>query len=202
VSDCSGGYFPDPLTYYSKIGGVLASTYPYAAGSYGSGTGTPHTPNICTEQKRIFLGNGTVKLYSGQTQSAIQTLLVNYGPIMVGIYANTAFTYYASGVYTGCPSNAASYINHAVVLYGWDTNGNWLIKNQWGTSWGVNGFMTLSSTLDCGISSLLGTIVYTTTNTNVQVTLNPNYTLNTNFTWEDSLGVRIALLLLMILAFI
>jgi len=95
---------------------------------------------------------------------------------MVGIYANTPFTMYSGGTFTGCPSNAATYINHAVVLYGWDSNGNWLIKNQWGTSWGNSGYMTLSSTLDCGISQLLGYISVANPNSNPQVTMSTNYT--------------------------
>jgi len=41
---------------------------------------------------------------------------------------------YSSGVY-GCPTSfATSYanINHAVLLVGYDMNGNWIIiKNQW-----------------------------------------------------------------------
>jgi C1A family cysteine protease len=46
--------------------------------------------------------------------------------------------YYSSGVYTGCPSNDLSqyYLNHAVILIGYDSSGNWIIKNQWGTGWG------------------------------------------------------------------
>jgi hypothetical protein len=120
--------------------------------------------------------------------------------MMVGVYANTAFVNYASGTFTGCPSNSDSgnNINHAVLLYGWDSNGNWLIKNQWSTGWGVNGFMTLSSSVDCGMSSMLGSITFTSTNTNVQVVMNPNYTLTS--TWEYSLGIGIALLLLSVLA--
>jgi cathepsin L len=51
-------------------------------------------------------------------------------------------------------------MNHAVLLYGYDSNGNWLIKNQWGTDWGNQGFMTLSSTNDCGMSTMLGNIKF------------------------------------------
>lgn len=49
VSDCSGGYFPDSLTFYAKVGGVLLSSYPYVSGNYGDGPGNPTTPGICTE---------------------------------------------------------------------------------------------------------------------------------------------------------
>eukprot|EP00178_Gracilaria_changii_P010924 TRINITY_DN31588_c0_g1_i1.p1 TRINITY_DN31588_c0_g1~~TRINITY_DN31588_c0_g1_i1.p1 ORF type:complete len:156 (+),score=7.04 TRINITY_DN31588_c0_g1_i1:291-758(+) len=41
VSDCSGGYFPDTLTFLAQVGSVLRSTYPYMAANYGSGSGFP-----------------------------------------------------------------------------------------------------------------------------------------------------------------
>ena len=92
---------------------------------------------------------------------------------MVGIYADAGFLKYKSGVYTGCPSNAASLINHAVMLYGWDSNGNWLIKNQYGTSWGMSGFMVLSNTYDCGITSDIGLIKIASPNSNPAVIMDP-----------------------------
>lgn len=91
---------------------------------------------------------------------------------MIGVYANTGFSYYSSGTYSGCPANSASYINHAILLYGWDSSGNWLVRNQWGSTWGVGGNMVLSSTYDCGMSTLLGYVSVANKNTNVQVVMN------------------------------
>ncbi len=56
--------------------------------------------------------------------------------MVVAIYANSGFLSYTGGVYTGCPANANTLVNHAVLLYGFDSQGNWLIKNSWGTTWG------------------------------------------------------------------
>lgn len=93
--------------------------------------------------------------------------------MMVGLYANYGFMSYASGTYSGCPSYSSYYINHAVLLYGWNANGDWLIKNQWGTSWGMKGYMVLSSTYDCGLSYMLGYISIPIVNSNPQVVKNP-----------------------------
>jgi len=56
---------------------------------------------------------------------------------MVGVFANSPFSLYQSGVFSGCQANASSYINHAVLLVGYnDTERSWLIKNSWSSSWG------------------------------------------------------------------
>jgi C1A family cysteine protease len=67
ASDCSGGYFQDPLIFLGKVGSVLRSNYPYIAGSFGSGVGYPTTPGICAETNRISLGNGTAAVYGPLT---------------------------------------------------------------------------------------------------------------------------------------
>lgn len=71
------------------------------------------------------------------TASDLQALLVD-SPVGALIYADAGFMSYTSGVYSGCPAFASSHasINHAVMIVGYDTNGNWIIKNSWGTSWG------------------------------------------------------------------
>jgi C1A family cysteine protease len=73
---------------------------------------------------------------------------------MVHIYADSGFMAYSSGIYSGCPSYSSYYVNHAVLLVGYDSNDNWIIKNQWGEGWGENGYATISNTNDCAIPYL------------------------------------------------
>lgn len=78
------------------------------------------------------------------------------GPVGALIYADSGFMSYSSGIYTGCGpvfSSSFSKINHAVVIVGYDSNGNYIIKNSWGTGWGVNGFGVVSRTNDCALSA-------------------------------------------------
>lgn len=80
--------------------------------------------------------------------------MLAYGPITAAILAEGSFMSYSSGVYTGCPpfATAVARVNHAVVVIGYDESGNYIIKNSWGTSWGENGYATISKDADCGIS--------------------------------------------------
>jgi hypothetical protein len=132
-----------------------------------------------------MLGSGTVQIFqSGLTPTQIKTLLYTQGPVMVGVYADPGFMKYSTGTYSSCPSNAASSINHAVLLYGYDASGNWLIKNQWDTTWGQQGFMVLSSTRDCGMSTLLGNIQFSTPlNNNPNVTISSSMLYTYNAKW-------------------
>lgn len=197
VSDCSGGYFEDPLTYLATVGSLLRSNYPYISGSYGSGAGYPTTPGICAQASRISIGNGTSAIYGPLTTTQIKTLLVNEGPVMVGVYANTGFTQYSSGVYSGCPSNSANFINHAVLLVGYDdSTSSWLIKNQWGTDWGESGYIRLSYTFDCGLKSLLGNIKFTSYNANPSVTVSSSLLYSTG-KWESHASLALLAVFIM-----
>lgn len=69
------------------------------------------------------------------------------------MYADSEFTKYKSGVFNCSVNNtdATNYINHAVLLIGYDESGNYIIKNSWDTTWGENGFATINKNADCGI---------------------------------------------------
>jgi C1A family cysteine protease len=71
------------------------------------------------------------------TSDDLKALLVD-SPVGALILADSGFMSYSSGVYSGCPPFATSHanINHAVMIVGYDSNGNWIIKNSWGTGWG------------------------------------------------------------------
>jgi hypothetical protein len=119
-----------------------------------------------------MLGAGDVNVYGPLSVNQIKALLNSYGPIMVGIYANSAFMRYASGVFTGCPSNAANFLNHAVLLVGYnDTEQSWLLKNQWDKDWGEQGYIRVWYFRDCGLSYLLGNIEFTSYFSNPSVTI-------------------------------
>lgn len=78
--------------------------------------------------------------------------IVSVSPVVVGMAAGEfGFSFYQSGIYS-CSPKSIYELDHAVTLIGYDANGNWLIKNSWGTDWGIKGFGWLSGQADCGIT--------------------------------------------------
>lgn len=77
-------------------------------------------------------------------------------PIVVTFYASTTFMGYKSGVFK-CASIGGVYpVNHALVVVGYNSSGNYyIVKNSWGTSWGMNGYAYVDMDYDCGISTTI-----------------------------------------------
>lgn len=117
----------------------------------------------CKNTKGYHKISGITHVKYGDTRSLKQLLALN-GPISIGVKANLkSFQDYPGGVYDGfdketnkqCDDN----IDHAVLLVGYgkyEGQDVWIIKNSWGTNWGVNGYMYMKrddKTNLCGISS-------------------------------------------------
>ncbi len=76
--------------------------------------------------------------------SRIKQTILEYGPVVAGVYATPAFKAYRGGVfaehYRDIPSTRPT--NHAIVIVGWDDKkgkGCWHIQNSWGVKWGESG---------------------------------------------------------------
>merc|ERR1711988_2041697 len=79
-------------------------------------------------------------------KSALQT-----GPVSVAIEADQmAFQLYSGGVLSsGCGTN----LDHGVLAVGYDSS-SFKVKNSWGTSWGADGYLQISTSGNvCGIHS-------------------------------------------------
>jgi cathepsin K len=72
----------------------------------------------------------------------IKGAICRYGPVACSMNATLAFQDYTNGVFFETESDYANPTsNHAVELIGWDDDkGAWLMRNSWGTNWGVSGY--------------------------------------------------------------
>jgi C1A family cysteine protease len=89
------------------------------------------------------------------TNDADIIALLQTSPVAVTVSSKN-WASYSSGIYS-CPSN--SIIDHAVELVGY-TSTYWILKNQWGSSWGQNGFIWVTrsraqNTTNCFIGSAI-----------------------------------------------
>lgn len=148
-SGCNGGWPSNAINWVKSNGGVCSeASYPYT-----SGTGTTGTcQNTCSKVSNSA-PTGYVSVAS--SDSALQSAVYQQ-PVSVCVNANNGFMYYQSGVYSSQPCLSAL-VNHAVlnVGYGTYTDGTpyWKIKNSWGTSWGMSGYILLARNQDqCGVN--------------------------------------------------
>ena len=85
--------------------------------------------------------------------TVIKQMIMDYGSVSTSYYAADA-PYYLGG-YQYCDTERTT--NHAITIVGWDDSisassfsveapgdGAWLVKNSWGTGWGLNGYFWLS----------------------------------------------------------
>lgn len=80
--------------------------------------------------------------YGVPPDASMKEAIYNYGPIWVAVDASSsAFSNYSGGILTEYNTS----LNHAVILVGWDdAGGYWILRNSWGTSWGMSGYMYIS----------------------------------------------------------
>jgi len=89
--------------------------------------------------------------------NALKNALVG-GPVSVAVDASgTAFQYYTGGIVSS--AKCGTKLDHGILAVGYGKNSVgtefFLVKNQWGGSWGDNGYIKIEASADnaCGILS-------------------------------------------------
>jgi C1A family cysteine protease len=138
-SGCNGGLMDYAFSYAKGVAVATEQSYAYTA-----------RDGTCKSSFTTAIPQGGVTGYTdvSSSTSALQSAL-NNGPVSVAIQADqSVFQQYTGGVITsGCGSN----LDHGVTATGYD--GSTInVKNSWGSSWGVSGYVKIDAS-QCGITT-------------------------------------------------
>ncbi|XP_066272252.1 digestive cysteine proteinase 2-like [Branchiostoma lanceolatum] len=147
---CAGGYMEQAFVYIRDNGGIdTEECYPYKAENQKCHYNVTCNGATLRSYRLVF------PLFD---EKALQRAVGTIGPISVSIDATRAsFRHYSHGVYDE-PKCSPTKFNHGVLAVGYgSSNGSdyWLVKNSWGTDWGMEGYIMMSRNKhnQCGIAS-------------------------------------------------
>ncbi|CAB3234588.1 unnamed protein product [Arctia plantaginis] len=87
---------------------------------------------------------------------ALKVALVNHGPLSVSVDVTPSFSLYSSGIFYDITCKEQE-LNHEVTLVGYgerDGDTFWILKNSWGPTWGIGGYMYISARdNNCGVAT-------------------------------------------------
>uniref|UniRef100_A0A3Q1FGN1 Cathepsin H n=1 Tax=Acanthochromis polyacanthus TaxID=80966 RepID=A0A3Q1FGN1_9TELE len=143
---CKGGLPSQAFEYIMYNKGLMTEMdYPYKEG-------------IC--MYRPHLAAAFVKEVMNVTYNEREMMdaVATRNPVSFAFEVTSDFMQYSSGVYTSTEChNTTDKVNHAVLAVGYgQENGTtyWIVKNSWGSSWGMNGYFFIERGKNmCGLAA-------------------------------------------------
>jgi KDEL-tailed cysteine endopeptidase len=143
---CNGGLMDNAFDYVAKNGGLCQeSDYPYV----GAGNGKEKcSASTC----KSLSGTGVTKHTDVAKDEMSLMSALSQQPVSVAIEADQGgFQFYSSGVFSG---SCGTKLDHGVLAVGYGTTTKtkttsndgkkyWKVKNSWGATWGMKGFILL-----------------------------------------------------------
>jgi C1A family cysteine protease len=159
---CNGGWYYYAWNYMKYNAQETEADYPYSSGSMNFGiTGS------CTAQANlgvVMTDSPTDYVRVGTTVADIKSA-INRQPSSIAVDASqNVFQYYNGGVVTNASACGTS-LDHAIVVvgYGQDTSTGvdyFVVRNSWGESWGLGGFIYLEQTNYPGMCGMNEKVYY------------------------------------------
>ncbi|XP_055946887.1 procathepsin L-like [Argiope bruennichi] len=146
---CEGGLMDQAFQYIKDNKGIdTEDSYPYTA-----------EDGTCRFKKSAVGATvtGYVDIPTGD-EEALKKAVATVGPISVAIDAShDSFQTYQDGIYDE-PECSSDALDHGVLVVGYGTEDGsdyWLVKNSWGTTWGIKGYIKMSRNKNnqCGIAT-------------------------------------------------
>ncbi|KAL6662242.1 hypothetical protein ACP70R_000101 [Stipagrostis hirtigluma subsp. patula] len=140
---CNGGWMDSAFQYIMDNGGIAAEdAYPYK-----------ETQGMCQANAQPAAMISSYQDVPSDDEAALAAAVARQ-PVSVALNCNN-FQFYHSGMMTG--DSCGTELNHAVAAIGYgkaeDGSQYWLLKNQWGKTWGEGGYMKLQRGAGaCGVA--------------------------------------------------
>ncbi|KAM6567643.1 hypothetical protein CsatA_026771 [Cannabis sativa] len=155
---CDGGYMDYAFEWVINNAGIDSeSDYSY--------TGQDGTCNKAKEERKVVTIDGYEDVGESDRDLLCATI---HQPISVGIDGSALdFQLYTGGIYDGDCSDNPNDIDHAVLIVGYGSEGDedyWIVKNSWGTSWGIQGYFYIkrNTNLPYGVCAINAMASYPT----------------------------------------
>ncbi|CAH1227196.1 CTSL [Branchiostoma lanceolatum] len=146
---CAGGYMEQAFVYIKDGGIDTEECYPYKAEDHKCHYNASCSGATLRSYHHIF---------PPHDEKALLRAVGTIGPISVSIDASWgSFYHYSHGIYDE-PKCSSTKLIHGVLAVGYgSSNGSdyWLVKNSWGTDWGMEGYIMMSRNKhnQCGIAT-------------------------------------------------
>jgi len=141
---CGGGGISSALTWIHNHHGIEKnSDYPY----------TGHNQKCKFNQTLAAAHLSKVRKVGSKNEGMLKRAVALKGPIAISLHVNKKMKSYHSGVFND-PSCSKTSPNHAVLVVGYKGDpSHWIIKNSWGISWGVKGYINIKAGNNvCGLA--------------------------------------------------
>jgi len=150
---CNGGNPPFAYEYIMSSGLETNSDYPYTA-----------KDGTCSYNKAEVYA--TIKTWKWATnydnEVLLQQNLMSFAPLSICVDASN-WQDYSSGIMTGSQCCSLCFLDHCVQLVGYDNSGStgyWIVRNSWGSDWGVDGYIWLQMGHNvCGLTDEATSVV-------------------------------------------
>ncbi len=155
MAGCDGGDMYAAFVWVESNPLETEADYPYTA-----------VDGKCVQNAKIAVVQATDASKVTPNSADQLKAALNHGPVSVAIEADTlVFQFYSSGVLNSkaCGTN----LDHGVLAVGYGTEKGqdyYLVKNSWGGSWGIKGYLKVAIVEGKGICGIQMEPVYTATN--------------------------------------